>query len=71
MCDYPRGGDVEATRAWLDKEGFFWTFTGWKADAISSLDKSDILTAVPGEKGLKLWGFLNTAKSQSGKSPFE
>jgi hypothetical protein len=65
MGDYPKGGDVEATRAWLDKKGFVGVFTGWEADAILGLEKTDILNIVKGEAGLKLWGFLNTARSIS------
>ena len=66
MSDFPRGGDVATTRAWLDKEGFTGVFLEWKADAIIGLDKSDILTSVPGEYGLMLWGFLNTARQTTG-----
>lgn len=67
MCDFPKGGDIQAARAWLDKEGFTSVFSGWEADAILGLEKSDILSAVPGENGLKLWGFLNTVRTQQGK----
>ncbi len=52
MGDYPKGGDVEATRAWLDKKGFVGVFTGWEADAILGLEKTDILNIVKGEAGL-------------------
>ena len=34
MSDFPKGGDVQATRAWLDKEGFEGVFENWKADAL-------------------------------------
>jgi len=34
----------------------------WKADAILGLERDDIMMAVPVENGLKLWGFLNTAR---------
>ena len=61
MTDFPKGGNVDATRDWLDKKGFMSFFVGWEADAISGLERSDITTMVPGENGLKLWGFLNTA----------
>ncbi len=68
MSDYPKGGDIQATRDWLDKESFAGVFSGWKADAILGLEKSDILSSVPGENGLKLWGFLKTARAhQQGK----
>jgi hypothetical protein len=61
MSDFPRGGDIEATRAWLDKEGFQGLFVGWEADALLGSDKEDIL-ALGGENGLMLWGLLNTAR---------
>lgn len=64
MSDYPKGGDIQTTRKWLDKEGFTGVFQGWKADAILGLDKDDIRDEVPGENGRKLWGFLNTARMQ-------
>lgn len=67
MSDFPKGGGIEETRAWLDKKGFLGVFEGWEADAILGLEKSDILSGVPGENGLKLWGFLNTARQQSCK----
>ena len=62
MSDFPKGGAIEATRAWLDKEGFEGIFVGWKADAILGLERADIL-ALGGEKGLMLWGLLNTARA--------
>jgi hypothetical protein len=67
MVDFPKGGDISTTRIWLDKEGFIGVFGGWKADAILGLDATDILTSVPGENGLKLWGFLNTTRQTTGK----
>eukprot|EP01032_Pedospumella_encystans_P009971 gene9971-11687_t len=39
MSDYPKGGDIQTTRVWLDKKDFTGMFSGWKADAI--LGKSD------------------------------
>jgi len=66
MTDFPKGGDVGATRAWLDKEGFVGFFKGWKADALLGTDKSDILASVPGEGGLQLFGLLATARSTPG-----
>ena len=68
MSDFPKGGDISSTRTWLDKEGFIGVFGGWKADAILGLDKTDIQTSIPGENGLKLWGFLNTARQTTGKT---
>ena len=40
MSDFPKGGDVKVTRAWLDKEGFVDVFNGnlWKADALLGKD---------------------------------
>jgi hypothetical protein len=61
MTDFPKGGDIEATRAWLDKKGFENTFFGWEADAILGADKEDIL-AQGGDKAIMLWGLLNTAR---------
>ena len=66
MSDFPKGGDIDTTRVWLNKEGFNEFFDGWKADAILGLDKTDIISIVPGERGLKLWGFMNTARAAKG-----
>jgi len=66
MSDYPKGGDVGATREWLDKEGFIGYFTGWKADALLAVDLSDILALLPSKEGLKLWSLLSTARNSSG-----
>jgi hypothetical protein len=65
MSDFPRGGDVEAARAWLDKKGFEGLFVGWEADALLGADKEDIL-ALGGEKGRMLWGLLNIARITTG-----
>ena len=62
MSDFPKGGDIEITRNWLDKEGFRQVFKGWKADAIIGLEEEKLLRLVPGEDGWRLWGFLNTAR---------
>ena len=70
MSDFPKGGDVQATRAWLDLKGFQGVFENWKADAILGLEETHILNAFPagsGDKGLKLWGFLNTARQTTGE----
>ena len=68
MSDFPKGGDIEATRAWLDKKGLSGMFDGWEADALLGLERADIVTAAHGENGLKLWGFLNTAKQSTGNN---
>ena len=65
MSDFPKGGDIKATRAWLDKEGFEGVFVGWKADALLGLEERHIL-AHGGENGLMLWGLLNTARISTG-----
>jgi hypothetical protein len=65
MSGFPKGGDVGATRAWLDSKGFQGKFVGWEADSILGLEESKIMGIVPGEDGLKLWGFLNTARQMS------
>ena len=62
MSDFPKGGDVESTRVWLDKEGFAGLFIGWKADAMLGADKIDIIEMAGKDKGRRLWGFLNTAR---------
>jgi hypothetical protein len=61
MSDYPKGGDIASTRAWLDKKGFIGIFNNWEADAILGLPEEKIMVKVPGERGEMLWGFLNTA----------
>ena len=63
MSDFPKGGDIQTTRKWLDDEGFREKFIGWKADAILGLEERRIIQFVGDEtEGLKLWGFLNTAR---------
>ncbi len=63
MSDFPKGGDIQATRDWLDKEGFTETFIGWEADAILGLERTHIIHLLGDiTEGLKLWGFINTAK---------
>ncbi len=54
MSDYPKGGDIPTTRAWLDRKGFNGVLVGWGADAILGLEKPDILQM---EDGLRLWGY--------------
>ena len=66
MSDFPKRGNIQQTRAWLDSKGFHNLFIGWEADAIVGLDKDDIIGLVPGENGRRLWGFLNTARQTQG-----
>ena len=65
MSDFPKGSDIEATRAWLDRKGFEGLFVGWEADAILGLERTDILV-LGGENGLMLWGLLNIARITTG-----
>ena len=66
MSDYPKGGDIASTRAWLDKKGFIGIFNNWEADAILGLPEEKVMVKVPGERGEMLWGFLNTARQTTG-----
>ena len=63
MSDFPQGGDVGATRVWLNENGFVDVLKGWKADAVFGLEKGEILLLVPGEDGLRLCGLLRTART--------
>ena len=62
ISDFPRGGDIEATRAWLDKEGFQGLFVGWEADALFGADKAYILKKAGEDAGEMFWGLLHTAR---------
>ncbi len=62
MSDFPKGKDIEATRAWLDSKGFYNVFVGWEADKLLGADKSDIIDEIGLEKYNRLWGLLNTAR---------
>ncbi len=67
MSDYPRGGDIQATRDWLDKEGFKGKFKDWEADALLGKDDAYIKsrfddTTEAQEKAEILCGLLNTAR---------
>ena len=62
MSDFPHAGNIENTRSWLDKEGFVDVLIDCEADILIRLSKGDILFLVPRVNGLKLWGFLNTAR---------
>jgi hypothetical protein len=66
MTDFPKGGDVRITRAWLDKKGFHDMFLNWNADAILGLKESDIFSMIPKQNGGEmLWGLLNKARSHT------
>jgi hypothetical protein len=67
MSDFPKGGDIQATRDWLDKKGFTGKFPNWKADSI--LGKNDDFikskfdsTPEEQERAERLCGLLNTAR---------
>jgi len=69
MSDLLIRGGYEATKNWMDKEGFNDIFIEWEADALLGLPDEDILSLLSGEKGEILCGLLNTARQQSaGKS---
>lgn len=71
MSDFPKDGDISATRAWLDKKLFEGKFINWDAEAILGLDKTEVMSIVPGEDGLRLWSLLKTARqTQSGRHFF-
>ena len=40
MSDFPKGGNVDSTRVWLDKKGFAGLFIEWEAE-VSGSDDSD------------------------------
>lgn len=42
MSSFPHGGNLAATRKWLDSEGYNDKFVGWKADALVGADKEII-----------------------------
>ncbi len=68
MSDFPKGGDIQATRAWLDKEGFLGKFVGWKADAILGKDEGYVKSKFDvddQERAEILCGLLNTARKYS------
>lgn len=70
MSDFPKGGDIGATRAWLDKEGFNGLFVGWKADSVWGLELPHIASLVGSQaEGLRLWRLLNIpGQPQSGQN---
>jgi hypothetical protein len=66
MSDFPKGGDVATTRAWLDRKGYQNYFIGWEADALLGIEPEFINSRFDDkDKAAMLRGFLNTAK-QSG-----
>lgn len=64
MSDFPKRGDIEATRAWLEQNGFYGPqLTNWNAEALLGQEKEDIIFLVGNRvDGLRLWGLLNTAR---------
>ncbi len=67
MSSFPKEGDIQATRDWLDKKGFTEKFIGWEAAAILGTDDAYIKskfenTPEEQEKAEMLCGYLNTAR---------
>jgi hypothetical protein len=67
MSDFPIGGDVVATREWLDKKGFHNLFNGWEADAILGKPDEFIKSKFPNtledqDKAERMCGYLTTAR---------
>lgn len=70
MSDFPHGGDIEATRAWLDKEGYVGLFNGWEADTLLGTFEEDVRSKFESspedqERADSLWGLLDTARRSS------
>ena len=71
MSDFPIGGDIQATRDWLDNKGFTEKFIGWEADEIlgksdgSNKSKSADNTPEEQERAERLCGRLNRARQIS------
>ena len=64
MSDFPKGGDIEETTAWLDKDDFEGIFAGWKADAILGANKTYILKKAGEDEGESFGGFSTQPGSQ-------
>ena len=72
ISDFPKGGDVQATRAWLDLKGFQGVFENWEADALLGKPDEFIRRKFPSsvegqERAEMLCGFLNTARQTTGE----
>ena len=67
MNKFPLGGDIAATRVWLDSKGFDKLFVGWEADALLGKSEDFIMSKFSGneDKGEILCGLLNTARKKS------
>jgi hypothetical protein len=69
MSYFPRGGDLQATRIWLDKNGFLDVFEGWQADALLGKYDEYVKSKFPEasvERAEMLTGLLNTARQSTG-----
>ena len=66
MNKFPLGGDIAATRVWLDSKGFVRMFVGWEADALLGAERQGIMREFKDHEleGERLWGLLNTARNQ-------
>ena len=70
MSNFPKGGNVQTTRAWLDEEGNQDVFTDWKADAILGKNDDFVESRFPEtpegqERAEMLCGLLNTARQST------
>ena len=70
MSDFPHGKGEEETRAWLGVKRFPNVFVGWDADALLGARKKGVLLEFQDARreGERLWGLLNTARSNRGIS---
>lgn len=68
MSDFPFGGNIAATRKWLDQKGYQNKFDNWEADALLGLKEGDIFSkfGLPTERALYLRCLLTTAKEIRG-----
>ena len=67
MTEFPIGGDIHATRIWLDKKGFVGFFQGLNADTLMGISDESIKLKFPETENGKnqaeiLCGFLNSAR---------
>lgn len=69
--NFPHRGDVAATRAWLDQQGFNDKFVEWVADSLLGINYEimSMKFSLPEEidRLHRLWGLLETARKERGK----
>jgi hypothetical protein len=66
MSDFPHDGDIEDTRAWLDKNGFCNVFVGWNAVSVLALTRERIFSVLSRMEGARLWSCLQRARLSQG-----